>query len=791
MRYIGNFFNLKNERYTVEIITNHASGATRHIELGVPPFVTSMEESDDNLFKPAKYQSATVKLVTSAATDYKFDVYAKAPNATVVKLYDNNNEVKWCGFATPNLYNVGFDSEHEELEIECIDGLSMLQYYKYSTDQKDIRSFADILLTNILPKCEVYKHLYVERGMTRYRQSQADPIAPILNDLYISEMNFFDEKAEGQTDNDVAWTCQEVLEQICQYIGVTILADGEDLYMLPLKNDFVHLFDKYEIGSTAHTYVEDIIRGYTVQGDDYMATDNNLSMLSTFNKVTVTDKFYTFDSIIPSIYDDLENITAFSDERLQTNEYADHGMYGEVVESKTGNATTDRNSRMICLVDRAYDDQDDEYSDANAVFVKYFKSPYFNTYNYSQYSSAQTEFNYTDTKLYKGALICKIYVQKLERGAENILVYNPETGLYVTTMALDEWLALNDISSINFSNYLMLLNPNAGHISNENMLDYPFFETSLENYPRFFGGENCYLLIKGNYIWHPYDSDPFPIPSGEIDLSEGRYYMIEEDCKMIAKLQWGNMFWDGENWVTGETTFQLPYMKYKSTSGERRADATVLKSLELRNTVSWRFGTNEKGYCIPVPTIMSGVPKFTLYKPYDPNYRSGQSGEWKGQWYLHKRVFLKDFDIKAIVGDPTYSDVNDTDTKFEATLNPSDDSVNEMEDVEFKICTNDGKNPNYSSVCYKDNDGNYQYVDKMTYGFRHSKSEELYIHKLCEQYENPMIKLQLNLDDVFKPYQTLKCNWVGSNKVFVIDAQSKDFYNNTTTITLVERNQEW
>ena len=154
-------------------------------------------------------------------------------------------------------------------------------------------------------------------------------------------------------------------------------------------------------------------------------------------------------------------------------------------------------------------------------------------------------------------------------------------------------------------------------------------------------------------------------------------------------------------------------------------------------------------------------------------------------------VFLKNFDIKAIIGDPTYSDVNETDTKFEAVLNVDDDSINEMDEVEFKICTNDNKNPNYSAVCYKDIYGNYQYLDKMTYGFGPFKSEELYIKKLCEQYENPMIKLQLNLNDVFKPYQVFKCNWVGSSKLFVVDAQSKDYYNNTTTITLVERNQVW
>ena len=37
----------------------------------------------------------------------------------------------------------------------------------------------------------------------------------ILDKLYISEENFFDEKKDDETDEDVAWTMQDVLEEIC------------------------------------------------------------------------------------------------------------------------------------------------------------------------------------------------------------------------------------------------------------------------------------------------------------------------------------------------------------------------------------------------------------------------------------------------------------------------------------------------------------------------------------------------------------------------------------------------
>jgi len=72
-------------------------------------------------------------------------------------------------------------------------------------------------------------------------------------------------------------------------------------------------------------------------------------------------------------------------------------------------------------------------------------------------------------------------------------------------------------------------------------------------------------------------------------------------------------------------------------------------------------------------------------------------------------VFLKDFDIKAIIGDPTFSDANDSDTVYTNIIN--DSFVAELKDIKFRICTWDNKKPNYSAVAYKLN-GVYKYLDK-------------------------------------------------------------------------------
>jgi len=138
----------------------------------------------------------------------------------------------------------------------------------------------------------------------------------------------------------------------------------------------------------------------------------------------------------------------------------------------------------------------------------------------------------------------------------------------------------------------------------------------------------------------------------------------------------------------------------------------MFKDNEFCNTVSWRIGTSEKGYAIKVPedSVMSGLPILTLFKPYDPNYHSTKSGNNKGQHYQHCCVFLKDFEIKAIIGDPTFSGKNDTDTEY--SLDIDTDYVNELDEISFKINTWDNKKPNYSCVAYKDYDGSFAFLDK-------------------------------------------------------------------------------
>lgn len=795
MKYTGTFRDIDNNEYTVQIVTNQSVSQTMEIILSSSPFETEMDASDDNIYKPVKYQSATVSVVTRSESDYMFNVYSGSANGTCIKVFDEDDNLVWGGFATPVLYNNGYTAVHEILEIEAIDGLSILQYYKYSTPSKTIKTFAEIV-TNILAKCEVYDEFYVSSSVRLTSSSST----PIFNDCYISEQNFFDEKDSNETDDDVAWSCQEVLEEICQYFSLVCVAEGNRVYFLDLDAVAagVNTFWKYDIGSTSYTQVT-LSDAVSISGEMYRGSGSSISLDNVYNKVSVKDDFYKFDNVIPDIFSTAQNITKSSDPTLTSSNNINNGAYGEIVQGVEGNTPQETNNNMIIMVDRIYEPEDEVYTDYYVVMVKYFKNPYYRFYSYG--SPSNDSLNYTDTKTMHGAIIAKFFVKKMEKklwGGWLNMISGKTAEQLVANTTLDNWMTKNEISTVSFQNYIMMLNPNQNHINNNNITSYPYFETIGTDTNALFGGTNAYLVIQGTYIFHYFNEDPYPFEG--TDISEGRYAMDQGHTYILAKLQWGNQYWNGTAWTSTASTFQIPYVNFTADSDERRADSTMFKELQFINTVTWRLGISEKGHLIKMPEgkIMSGLPKLTVYKPFDPNYHSSKSGDNEGQWYKHSVVFLKDFAIKAVIGDPTYSDVNNTDTVYTNIID--NHYAQELGDITFKICTNDNKNPNYSSVAYKEG-GEYKFLDTVynealtnngvidwngNQNVAVLRPEEWLVYRLTNQYSQPKIRLELELKQRMKPYSLVTDKWLLGKK-FIVDSQNTDFARGKTTVTLVEK----
>lgn len=780
MIYKSGFRDINNNLYTIKITTENGGAIQKTLTLGGSPFTTKMDSSDDTLYKPAKYQSAKCNIITP---HYNFDLYSGKAQGTKIELSDSKG-IAWTGYIEPNLYNMGFEQDREEIELSCIDALATLQYIKYTTDKKNIVTLLDII-NKIIKECNAYTGFIISANT----QLQQNVVDSILDKLYISEQNFFNNKKDKETDLDVAWTCKDVLEEICRFLGVTAVAERDLVYFLDydaIKNG-INDYYKYQIDNSTPTKVT-INFNKTITSADYSNSGSSLSIDNVYNKVQVTADLYTFNDILPDIFDSAINITADSDSTLQSSDNINNGMYGEVISNDIGNTVDSKNNNMLVMIDRVKNPQKGNYSDYNVVFVKYFDNPYYKFYKYDAAGNdiSYQSLNYTQTKSMHGATIAKYCVKKLDNTPS--FFEQLALKLYNKQMSLDDWLARNEFSKVNFSDYIVLLNPQDNHISNDKITNYPYFETVISDTTALFGGDNAYLVISGNYQYHYYYDDPYPIPIGESDISEGRYAMDAGDTYLLAKLNWGNLYWNGDSWTTTDTTFKIPYMKETSSKKERRADATMFKDLKFVNTVNWRIGTDEQGYLITLPKdgVISGLPKLTVYKPFNPNYHSSKSGDNKGQYYKHHCVFLKDFRFKAIIGDPTFSNVNESDTVYTNVINNT--YVNELDDIKFKICTWDNKKPNYSSVAFIDNNGQMKFLNK-TYNRAtkdFGRQEEHLIQRIYNQYNKPSVILQLPLRNDNYIYGLYKDTTI-NDRDFIVDYINRDYKNNSVDIKLIEK----
>ena len=73
MKYTGQFKNIENHTYYINITTDGDSSTTKEIKLGVSPLITSIEGGDDYIYKPVKYSSSTIKILTE---DYLYNLYS-------------------------------------------------------------------------------------------------------------------------------------------------------------------------------------------------------------------------------------------------------------------------------------------------------------------------------------------------------------------------------------------------------------------------------------------------------------------------------------------------------------------------------------------------------------------------------------------------------------------------------------------------------------------------------------------------------------------------------------------
>lgn len=774
MRYRGGFHQ-RGTNDAFEVVINIAGDTTSKpvdLAMGGVPFTTGMDGGGETLYRPCKYTKSTASFRTS---DYMMSVYASGAQDVQVIL-SRNDEVVWTGYATPNLYDMGFARERETIDIECIDALSTLQYYKFERGNSGIITFSG-LISKCLQRCNAYTHFYFSTNT----QKQQSGTSEFLSHVCISEQNFFDEKKDNETDEDVAWTYRKVLEEVCRFMGVTAVAIGSEVFFVDydaLKAG-INTYYKYAIGSDAGELVT-VGGNKTITSADFSGDDSSISLDQVYNKVRVKDSLYAFDDLIPGLFSGkiIENVTDSTDAggRNVTTEIigaSQEGRHEKVMES-----------------------EGHKYKN----FYKFWKNPY---YVLGHFDVGSYIGEYYKSPL--GNITPDTYPEKI-----NYTKMVQAMGCYLLSVSVNQ---VSDYeqqpSSITYKDYVVLhwMGWDRVNIGNDprNQLTaddkYEFIKSNgSTSVASFFGGGGSYIIVKGK-VRCMNNLQCFPL--NDVYVSDKHRNNFGDRMWLPCQLKLGGYYWNGSSWQSSACKFKLYFSESdtldtgddKDSDGGLDAAQFFNRDFDFRNTANYEDGLKEDGYAIPLANLPLTIakPEFIIYNPHHMVVNNDIQSVW-----------LSDFQIMAAYGNPDGVDKN-SDTIYMNLINNG--SVQELGTITMKICTWDNKKPNYSAPAYRTGDS-YEYIDKLfnrachqgelvwygsdkagTSGASGLRQEEHLIYRLVNQYRSPSIILTLPLRADNSFIGTYDYNLpILSGKTFVCDQiNSTNWKANTQTIKLIEK----
>lgn len=332
----GHFYNQKEERIEVHILTGgdrtkETVIGDKNGELSFTDDPVELTSQVNDTFDHLLCQQATVRLL---ARNFVPDFFCASCRDAVVNIY-REGKCLFAGFIEPQSYSQGYNEEYDEIELSCIDALTALQYAKY----RDVGSLG--VLYNVV-KAEAEQRTFLVMlkeilgGVTAeldivggnamrylYDGSKAvDDLAgnryAIFGQLTVNELLFM-----GDEEDDV-WQQDEVLEEILKYLNLHIVQDGFTFY----------LFSWESVKGDERIYWRDLLTGASVttarQTTDIVTglvtdTDTTISVGEVYNKIMLTAKVESMESVIESPLDNDLLKSPFSNKQKYMTEYSSDG----------------------------------------------------------------------------------------------------------------------------------------------------------------------------------------------------------------------------------------------------------------------------------------------------------------------------------------------------------------------------------------------------------------------------------------------------------------------------------
>lgn len=733
----GYFRDINDHLYKVVIITDYqeykvGQGQGQEITLLSNPVSIEFEGADD-VFAPYRCSTMTVRFLQERFDESLNNSLGNNVFVTLQKEEGGKYRNLWFGFSTPNAYNQPFiNVVGDEFELECQDALSTLKYCYFEKQNtklhltvKDYIQLAFLQLNGLFKRC-IY------------------PTTPNnILDMCIPQENWFDE-------DDEPMSYLEILEEICKYLGLTLTSEGEDILLLDPHCDEYFAFSLESGEVQPITFIREEI---TLNKEDVSSNDCNISLLLSYNKVSLTAKHYPVEKKIQKYQDmELEHCSA----------YGVNGQYGASIICDS-NGTDSEHVQLF----KVFNQQIGAYN----VFMRY---NHFNPYEdftffshpkdenkdyttklpianetvlnkdflFSHNVSAPCEFEVQETKLFdsapKSVSLKKAFIFHTAFGNSQ----NKE--LQIDTYLTKDWTAINQtINQVLFSHRIASVttnnNPN-GNIVNVNF-----------NF-------SCYW---GSYM----------------------------PCKKRQKNDWKELYY--------RLRFADKYYNDKEKKWQSQPYNCTVFYDEGGNIIQnpnadWKqlliYGEH-KGINVPLPTSQTGDVYFEFMRPFTSLKIQTRSGHRDGKptaWEIQTRTtegcnLITDYE--ATIYGLSYS-TDDSETQYENQL--SDNKfIEEASDIELKVCTYDGKATSYSSPYFYTQERGVQMLRSLDYGLFIGSPEESLITRVINQFQKPQLKMEITLNRELSFISSITSSWFPDKK-FIMTSYTFEPQQMNYTYTFVE-----
>ena len=833
MKYIGQFRDINEVLFKVEIETP-VVGEDEELQMSGEPVVISYESENEQAYKPYKCSTATISFYLKEAN---FDLIDAFANRVKVKIY-RENEVIWCGFSTPNAYSQAYEEYADEFQLECQDGISTLQYYDYeyipnytnygqfdeehpylnqnwdkaiSTHNK-ANNFFHLIMKMNEKLGGMYQHIYVSDSI--FNPYTRD--ISVLDSIFISENNFFDEDGEPMKMLDI-------LEEICRYCSLTCFPYGDSLYFISLDAiaiDNTGYFHYTRVNDTQYSSEKiNLVSNINIDIDSFSSKGCKISTDSVYNYCKVKDDLYSIETLTPSIEQNRIRTEA-------TDTVGSVGITGVSIEEVETDQTKS-NYGEVKIKNEINGDK------KQWVFYR------FHGYNWSNNLNNRYVFYYYPADADEYEILTENPIELYD--SNNIryrrFTYNTALGLNgacivdYAVIAVDEW--TDDIKSVDFQSAIMMHTTDVSDKDVEHSLGsdpkfadwisrgvQPMFKLLTE--PQIMK-KNDYIVISGE-LSNFHHEDKCPIDTNLEDKTLGVKLSFGSYTAEWARLKCGRYYWNGEEWQDTACDFALPF--------EYKKDQMAFNNfIPIKNTINYTMNIDKEGYCVPCllddDNIDNGsvinTIEFTFYRPHSFMGRS-------------KRLsLLRNFDISICGQRDDVINNNADNTEIESVK--SINNVSEYDDVNCKICTWFNKGFNWSQTFFiRDYKGegsdsfyqnglsfinddsyvqigtdsstrlkitdllsdttinphfifktvDYLYDSNKCYIFR---PEELIISHNVEQYNNPTLNLEVNLKNSLniKPYSRFTYDSQFPNFIFAIDSIEYNLRENECQVKLINK----